>query len=180
MSKEEGKQNKGNQRELGGCRLSIEGALCESAQSAQLPSQSQSSDGPVLVTLVLRSKMSKFPRAQMPEGWSLLPFLLESFKQTAVYLQLHVNLQVSIYRNNVKRMVGWVIRIIIKLLAENKSCPVVTEDGLTLGGGHTVQHTDLVSQKCALETYMILLTNVTLINLIKIFFKLKKLLRPMS
>ena len=42
---------------------------------------------------------------------------------------------------------------------------MVTEDGLTLGGGHTIQYTDQLSQKCALETYVILLTNVTPINL---------------
>ena len=41
-----------------------------------------------------------------------------------------------------------------------------TDDVLTLGGGHTVQYTDLVPQKCIciLETYKILLTNVTSIN----------------
>ena len=32
---------------------------------------------------------------------------------------------------------------------------------------NTVQYTDQVSQKCTLETYMILLTNVTPMNLIK-------------
>ena len=37
---------------------------------------------------------------------------------------------------------------------------VVTEDGLTLGGGHTIPYTDHVPHKCTLETYMILLTNV--------------------
>ena len=42
---------------------------------------------------------------------------------------------------------------------------MVMGDGLTLGGGHTMQHTDLVSQKCTLETYMILLTTVNPINL---------------
>ena len=44
---------------------------------------------------------------------------------------------------------------------------MVTEDGLTLGGGHALQCTYHVSQKCALETYMILLTNVSPINLIE-------------
>ena len=44
---------------------------------------------------------------------------------------------------------------------------MVTEDGLTLGGGHTVQYTDHASQNCALETYTILLANVTPINLKK-------------
>ena len=51
---------------------------------------------------------------------------------------------------------------------------MVMEDDLTLSGGHTVQYTDLVLQKCAVETYMILLTNVTPINLIKII-KIKKI-----
>ena len=32
---------------------------------------------------------------------------------------------------------------------------VVMEDGLTLGGGHTMQYTDHVAQKCTLETYVI-------------------------
>lgn len=39
---------------------------------------------------------------------------------------------------------------------------------LTLGGGHTTQYTDDVLQHCMLETYVILLTHVTTINLIKI------------
>ena len=43
---------------------------------------------------------------------------------------------------------------------------MVMEDDLTLGGGHTMQYTDHVSQKCALELYIILLTNITPINLI--------------
>ena len=38
---------------------------------------------------------------------------------------------------------------------------LVTEDDLTLGGGHTMQCIDHVSQKCILEIYIILLTNVT-------------------
>ena len=41
---------------------------------------------------------------------------------------------------------------------------MVMEDDLILSGGHTMQYTDDVSQNCALETYVILLTNVTLIN----------------
>ena len=45
---------------------------------------------------------------------------------------------------------------------------MVIEDDLNLGGGHTMQYTDHVSEKYTLETYMILLTNVTPINLIKI------------
>ena len=40
---------------------------------------------------------------------------------------------------------------------------MVTED-LTLSGGHTMQFTDDVSQNYTLETCMIALTNVTLIN----------------
>lgn len=43
---------------------------------------------------------------------------------------------------------------------------MVVGDGLALGDGHAVQCTDLVSQECALETSMVLLTNVTPINLI--------------
>ena len=42
------------------------------------------------------------------------------------------------------------------------------EGDLTLGGEHTMQYTDGVLQNCTLKTYMILLTNITLINLIKI------------
>ena len=42
---------------------------------------------------------------------------------------------------------------------------MVTEDDLRLGGGHTMQYTDGVSWKCTPETYMVLLTNVTPINL---------------
>lgn len=37
---------------------------------------------------------------------------------------------------------------------------------LTQGGEHTIQHTDDVLQNYTLDTYIILLTNVTLINLI--------------
>ena len=36
-----------------------------------------------------------------------------------------------------------------------------TEDGLTLGGGHTVRYTDLVSWRCTRDTYVVLLTHVT-------------------
>ena len=43
----------------------------------------------------------------------------------------------------------------------------VKEDDLTLGGGHTMQYTGHVSQKCTLEIYIILLTNGTTINVIK-------------
>lgn len=39
---------------------------------------------------------------------------------------------------------------------------------LTLGGERTMQYTDDVLCNCTLETYIILLTNVTPINLIKI------------
>ena len=38
---------------------------------------------------------------------------------------------------------------------------MMTEDGGTLGGGHTEQHAVLVLQNCALETCVILLTTVT-------------------
>ena len=43
----------------------------------------------------------------------------------------------------------------------------MTEDDLTLGGEHTVYYTAHVPWKCALETYMILLTNAAPIQLIK-------------
>ena len=43
------------------------------------------------------------------------------------------------------------------------------EEGLTLGGEHTMQYTEDVLQNCIFETYIILLTKVTLRNLIKIF-----------
>ena len=45
---------------------------------------------------------------------------------------------------------------------------MVTGD-FTLGVEYTMQHTDDVLQNCTLETYIIILTNVTLINLIKKF-----------
>ena len=44
---------------------------------------------------------------------------------------------------------------------------MVKKDGLTLGGGHTMQYKDYVSQKYALQTYMTPLTNVTTINLLE-------------
>ena len=43
---------------------------------------------------------------------------------------------------------------------------MVTEGDLTLGGQPTVQYTHAVSQNCTFETYIILLTNVTPINLL--------------
>lgn len=51
---------------------------------------------------------------------------------------------------------------------------MMKEDGLTLGDRHTVQYRGFISKKCILETYMILLTNVTLINLILEKTKLNK------
>lgn len=45
----------------------------------------------------------------------------------------------------------------------------VTKEELTLGDEHTVQYIDDEFQKCTLETYIILLSNVTQINLIKNF-----------
>ena len=45
--------------------------------------------------------------------------------------------------------------------------PAVTEGDLTLAGRHAMQYTGHVSQKCTLETYIILLTNVTPINLME-------------
>lgn len=51
---------------------------------------------------------------------------------------------------------------------------MVMKDDLPLGGGHTTQYAEHASQKCTLETYMILLTNLTTINVIKMnFFNLK-------
>ena len=43
---------------------------------------------------------------------------------------------------------------------------MVMEGDLTWGGEHTIQHTDNVLKNCAPETYMILLTSVSPINLI--------------
>ena len=42
---------------------------------------------------------------------------------------------------------------------------MVTKD-LILGGGHTMQYSDDISEKCTLETYIVLVTNVNSINLI--------------
>ena len=44
---------------------------------------------------------------------------------------------------------------------------MVTKDELTLGGGGTMLCTDYVSQKCTPKIYMILLTNVPPVNVIK-------------
>ena len=44
---------------------------------------------------------------------------------------------------------------------------MVPEEDLTLGCGHMMQYTNHVSQKCILETYINLLTDVTSINVIK-------------
>ena len=43
---------------------------------------------------------------------------------------------------------------------------MAAEEDVTLGGGHRVQHTDHVSQRRALETYTILLTDVTPVDLV--------------
>ena len=45
---------------------------------------------------------------------------------------------------------------------------MVMEGDLSLGGEQTIQYTDDVSQNCTFETYVILLTNITLIQSIKI------------
>lgn len=50
---------------------------------------------------------------------------------------------------------------------EERVRSTVGEGELTLAGEHTVQHTDNITD-CTLETYIILLTSVTLINLIKL------------
>ena len=42
---------------------------------------------------------------------------------------------------------------------------LLTQDDLTFGGGHTMQYTDHLSWKYTLETYIVLLNNVTPINL---------------
>ena len=44
---------------------------------------------------------------------------------------------------------------------------LVTEGNLTLGSEHTMQYTDYVLLNRTLETYIILLTSITLINLLK-------------
>ena len=46
---------------------------------------------------------------------------------------------------------------------------MVREEDLILCGEHTIQYTDNVLQNYTLETYIILLTNVTPINSIKFF-----------
>ena len=43
---------------------------------------------------------------------------------------------------------------------------IVPEEDLILGGEHTMQYTDDVSQNGTFETYITLLTNVTPINLV--------------
>ena len=45
---------------------------------------------------------------------------------------------------------------------------MVIEGDLTWGGEHTIQYTDDVLENCTPETYIILLTNVTSINAMKI------------
>lgn len=44
---------------------------------------------------------------------------------------------------------------------------MITEGGLTLSGGHTIQRTGDVAEKCTLDTYMSLLTNATPIHVMK-------------
>ena len=43
----------------------------------------------------------------------------------------------------------------------------VMEEDLTLGGGHTMRYTDLVSQNCTPETHINLSTGVAPMNVIK-------------
>ena len=45
---------------------------------------------------------------------------------------------------------------------------MVMEEDLTWGGEHTIQYIDDVLQNCTPETYTILLTSDTSVNLIKI------------
>ena len=49
------------------------------------------------------------------------------------------------------------------VVARGKGAKYVVTD-LTLGGGHTKQYAGHVSQKCILDTYIILFINVTSIN----------------
>ena len=42
---------------------------------------------------------------------------------------------------------------------------MVTKENFTLGGGHTMQRIGDISRTCTIETYKILGTNVTSINL---------------
>ena len=48
---------------------------------------------------------------------------------------------------------------------------MVMEGALTLDGKYATQYTDDVLQNCTLKTYIILLTNIILINLNKYFLK---------
>ena len=50
---------------------------------------------------------------------------------------------------------------------------MVTEEDLILSGKHTIQYTGDILYNCTLETYIILLTNITTISLIN-FLKFKK------
>lgn len=45
---------------------------------------------------------------------------------------------------------------------------MVTKEGLTLADKHTMQYSDAVLQNCTLDTYVILFTDVTSINVTKI------------
>lgn len=51
------------------------------------------------------------------------------------------------------------------LVKGQRAKDMVTEDDLTFGSGHTMQHTEHVSQKCILEIYTMSLTKVTQIHL---------------
>ena len=55
-------------------------------------------------------KVSKSPRAGMPEGWGLyfLKLVPKILVQTCCSYISHILVRVSTYRNSVKRMVGWV------------------------------------------------------------------------
>lgn len=50
---------------------------------------------------------------------------------------------------------------------------MMTKGNLTLTGRHTMQYSDNISCICILETYM-LLTNITWINLVKIYLRNKE------
>ena len=49
---------------------------------------------------------------------------------------------------------------------------MMMEGDVTWGGDHTIQCTDGVLQNCTAETYIILLTQVTPINSIKMFLNM--------
>ena len=57
------------------------------------------------------------------------------------------------------------------VLVKGKGDQIYVTEDRTLGGGHIMPYAGDVSQRCTLETYVILLTKVTTMNLMKIFNK---------